>query len=441
MNLFDLLLGRRFRASKFKILAKLAISRVAILKNQRQVRYSLAKSDVIQLLNLGHQERALLRVEQMIKEQNLIDAFVMIENYCYLLLDRVMLLKKEKECHDEVKEAISSLIFASSRCGEFPELHQIRGIFVSKFGKELATRAIELRNNCGVNPKIIQKLSVRQPSFDIRLKVLKDTASENGIVLNLEEDAPKPQDKSRGPQEIDNTLALAEVSSPDNKLCEPLKVRKYTDAASAALVAFKSAAYAATAARAAVELSRTETRGSNQDYHPFDESIIPYEDSEEKENSDSTLVFDKTYPIYYPSSESDGENLAENNERMHLKEPEMIKDKPGIDRTSASSTVSERNIPSAEHRDMNSYRSPRVPTNEIQSLTSLMEEYDSDDDVNQLPQKSPIWISLNPEDDKVEGRSNSAKMQRRNSDKQLNLQQAKLDKRPLSMRTGRVKRD
>lgn len=59
-----------------------------------------------------------------------------------------------RECPDELKEAISSLIFASSRCGEFPELYEIRGVFVSRFGKEVAARAIELHNNCGVHPKV-----------------------------------------------------------------------------------------------------------------------------------------------------------------------------------------------------------------------------------------------------------------------------------------------
>lgn len=54
-----------------------------------------------------------------------------------------------------MKEAISSLIYAASRCGEFPELKELRAIFTSRFGKEFAARAIELRNNCGVNTKVI----------------------------------------------------------------------------------------------------------------------------------------------------------------------------------------------------------------------------------------------------------------------------------------------
>ena len=59
-----------------------------------------------------------------------------------------------RECPDELKEGISSLIFATSRCGEVPELQKIRQILTSRFGKDFADCAIELRNNCGVNPKV-----------------------------------------------------------------------------------------------------------------------------------------------------------------------------------------------------------------------------------------------------------------------------------------------
>jgi vacuolar protein sorting-associated protein IST1 len=57
-------------------------------------------------------------------------------------------------CPDELKEAISSLLYASSRCGDFPELQEIRTAFTSRYGKEFVASAIELRNNCRVNPKV-----------------------------------------------------------------------------------------------------------------------------------------------------------------------------------------------------------------------------------------------------------------------------------------------
>lgn len=61
-------------------------------------------------------------------------------------------------CPDELKEAVSTLLFAASRCGQFPELQEIRVLFTSRYGKEFAARAIELRNNCAVNPKVFLSL-------------------------------------------------------------------------------------------------------------------------------------------------------------------------------------------------------------------------------------------------------------------------------------------
>ncbi|KAK6152887.1 hypothetical protein DH2020_012526 [Rehmannia glutinosa] len=148
------LFGRSSKTAKLKMLANLAISRIAILKKLHSVKCSQAKSDVVQLLRLGHQERAIIRVEHVIKEENTLDAFVLIENYCYLLGERCEMVKNSRECPDELKEAISSLIFAASRCGEFPELQQIRVLLTSKFGTHFATSAVELRNNCGVYPKV-----------------------------------------------------------------------------------------------------------------------------------------------------------------------------------------------------------------------------------------------------------------------------------------------
>ncbi|KAJ0094431.1 hypothetical protein Patl1_16467 [Pistacia atlantica] len=226
----DALFGRNFKSYKFKPQVNLAISRLAVLKNQRQVKCNQARSDVVQLLQQGHQERALLRVEHVIKERNMLDAFIMMESYCNLLIERVHLIEQDKECPIELREPISTLLFAASRCGEFPELQEIRALFTSRYGKEFVNRAIELRNNCAVNARMIQKLSTRQPELENRMKAIKEIATENGIVLQLEE--------------------ASSISSEAGK--------KYKDVADAAQAAFESAAHAAAAARAAVELSRSE---------------------------------------------------------------------------------------------------------------------------------------------------------------------------------------
>ena len=71
--------------------------------------------------------------------------------FCYV---PILLLNLDRECPDELKEAISSLIFAASKCGEFQELAKISSMLTKRFGKEFATNAVDLCNNCGVCPKV-----------------------------------------------------------------------------------------------------------------------------------------------------------------------------------------------------------------------------------------------------------------------------------------------
>ncbi|XP_014519933.1 uncharacterized protein LOC106776964 [Vigna radiata var. radiata] len=263
----DALLGRTFKAAKFKAIVNLAISRLAVLKNQRQARLRHARSDVLELIQLGHLERASLRVEHVIKDQNMLDVYDRIEGYCNLLIERVHLIEQERECPEELKEAASGLLYAASRCGDFPEIQEIRAVLTSRFGKEFAARSIELRNNCGVHPQMIQKLSTRMPGLESRMKVLKDIASENGIVLQLEVTAVSVEEQSavelenqHGPEKEEENESILPSRGKNEELTDSFKgKKKYKDVADAAQAAFESAAYAAVAARAALELSRSES--------------------------------------------------------------------------------------------------------------------------------------------------------------------------------------
>ncbi|KAJ4959752.1 hypothetical protein NE237_019662 [Protea cynaroides] len=382
----DALLGRGFKTAKFKTLVNLAISRIAVLKNQRQVRCSMARSDVVQLLNLGNHERALLRVELVIKEQNMLDAFVMIESYCNLLIERVVLISNNKECPDELKEAISSLIFAASRCGEFPELQEIRYLFTSRYGKEFSSSVVELRNNCGVNPRIIQKMSTRQPSLESKMKLLKEIASENGITLKHQEESSviseevevkvkvevnqkqqEPTAKLDSDKHRDEVYDLTEKIEGDEKLSESMKARKkYRDVVSAAQAAYKSAVFAAEAARAAVELS--------------------LESPLENQSDDPSSPLDKIHPAESSSSDSEGDEPAKNHQEIQTKELERSE--------SASSSDSVEDT--FKEDEMSPIQKPGVPAYDESNdeISETVVSYESDDEAKIEENKnSPVGFN------------------------------------------------
>ncbi|CAM8994535.1 unnamed protein product [Rhodiola kirilowii] len=280
------LLGRSFKTSKFKMLAKLTIVRIAILRKNHQSRCSQAMADVVSLLKSGQQQDALLRVQHLIKEQNVLDVFHIIESHCNVVKEKIKIINKSKDCPEELKEAIHTLIYAASRCGgEFRELQDMRVGFTKWFGKDFADDAVELRKNSQVNLSIIPKLSARQLSLETRKTVLRQIAYQNGIALHLDEEVISDTEQQLikdNMMEQNEDLKVEDL--PDlpgqvldvDDLLEAIKPsEEYQDAAAAAQDAYESAAYAAIAARAAVQLSRSEAQLQEDQISPDTQKTIP----------------------------------------------------------------------------------------------------------------------------------------------------------------------
>jgi vacuolar protein sorting-associated protein IST1 len=187
-------------------LLKMVVSRIKLLKNKREIQCRQHKKDIASLLQKGPETSARLRVEHVFKEQNILDAYFLIEGFCYLVTERIMAIEKQKTCPNDLKEAIASLIFAAPRCADLPELQEVRSIFSAKYGHEFTTAAVELRPDSGVNRQIIEKLSTRAPSTEIKLHLLKEIAAENGVEWNFEKaerEMLKPaEDLLGGPKHI-----------------------------------------------------------------------------------------------------------------------------------------------------------------------------------------------------------------------------------------------
>ncbi|KAL6637702.1 hypothetical protein ACP70R_025274 [Stipagrostis hirtigluma subsp. patula] len=270
----DVLLGRTSKqTARLRSLLGLAVTRLGVVRGHRQVRCAQARGDVEQLLRLGHPDRALLRAEQVIREQNALDALLMLEAYCNLVAERAALLDAARgECPDELREAAAGLVYAAARCGDLPELQEVRRILGAKFGKDFVSAASDLRSGCGINTKIVQKLSTRQPSLESRQMVLQEIAAEKGINVRVNEPpldgsssnfsnqrkAKEDDDRIRAPQVVD---LEKEDSSADS-------AQRYKNVEAAAQAAFESAASAAAAAKAAMELSRGEPKGPGDKRKP-----------------------------------------------------------------------------------------------------------------------------------------------------------------------------
>jgi hypothetical protein len=174
--------GGKFNTAKCKTVLRLAMARIKLLRNKRDIQIKQMRRDIAQLLMTSSKEpNARIRVEHVAREQNIGAAYDMMELFCELIIVRLPIIESSKTCPMDLKESICTLIFAAPRCADMPELLQIRSIFTGKYGKEFVAAAQELRPECGVNRRVIEKLSIRPPTGEAKLKLLKEIAAEHKL--------------------------------------------------------------------------------------------------------------------------------------------------------------------------------------------------------------------------------------------------------------------
>ncbi|XP_015953517.1 uncharacterized protein LOC107477935 [Arachis duranensis] len=155
--MFDILFGWP-KASKWcKRTITSAKRRIRELKNKRLVMAKHLHQDMIELLNNinGHEDIALNKAAQLYQDKSLIRAYGLLDHYCDFILKNLSFIRRHKKCPDDVNEAVSSLIFASARCGsDLPELYVLRKLFGQRYGDQFVTASVELSSGNLVNKEL-----------------------------------------------------------------------------------------------------------------------------------------------------------------------------------------------------------------------------------------------------------------------------------------------
>ncbi|TYG45731.1 hypothetical protein ES288_D11G198200v1 [Gossypium darwinii] len=270
MKLTLSLFGNGFNSSNCKTAAKMAVARIKLLRNKRQVVVKQMRRDIALLLQSGQDATARIRVEHVMREQNVLAANEFIELFCELVVARISIIKKRRECPADLKEGIASLIFAAPRCAEIPELIEIRNIFEKKYGRDFVAAATDLRPNCGVNRLLIDKLSVKTPTGEAKLKVMKEIAKDHNIEWDTSESEKEllkpPEELIEGPRKFVSATSVP-VKPATNHCAEPKESmtrgeeghNRFKDTVAAAEAAEESAKKAIAAAQAAAYLANRES--------------------------------------------------------------------------------------------------------------------------------------------------------------------------------------
>ncbi|TYH60964.1 hypothetical protein ES332_D07G016200v1 [Gossypium tomentosum] len=210
------MLHRSFKAAKCKTALKLAIPRIKLMKNKREAQVKQIKRELAQLLESDQDQTARIRVEHVVREEKTVEAYNLLEIYCELIVARMPMIESQKNCPIDLKEAISSVVFASTRCEEIPELKDATKHFTAKYGKEFTSAALELRPNCGVARMLTEKLSANAPDGPTKLNILTAIAKEHNINWDPasfgEKESKIYDDKLNGPNTFTEAVKVSAYS-------------------------------------------------------------------------------------------------------------------------------------------------------------------------------------------------------------------------------------
>ncbi|KAG5134393.1 hypothetical protein JHK82_025581 [Glycine max] len=170
-SMLDGLLGRGF-AAKCKSLMKLTKNRIDLIRRKRKATEKFLKKDIADLLANGLDDRAYGRAEGLFVELTLSSCYDFVDQSCDFVLKHLPVLQKLSGCPEEVREAISSLMFAAARFSDLPELRDLRQIFQDRYGSSL---------ECYVNQEFATNLNSKSSTLEKKVHLMQDIASEFAI--------------------------------------------------------------------------------------------------------------------------------------------------------------------------------------------------------------------------------------------------------------------
>uniref|UniRef100_A0A0K0DYL3 IST1 homolog n=1 Tax=Strongyloides stercoralis TaxID=6248 RepID=A0A0K0DYL3_STRER len=151
--------------TKLKTNLGLAVSRLKLLQKKKTEMALKSRKEIADFIKAHKEDRGRIRVEHIIREDFLVEAYEILEMYCDLLLARFGVIQQMKNIDEGIAEAIVSLIWAAPRISDVPELTKISNELTKKYGKLFVeqARANQLESPCRVSQKLLDKMSLNAP--------------------------------------------------------------------------------------------------------------------------------------------------------------------------------------------------------------------------------------------------------------------------------------
>ncbi|QRV80282.1 regulator of Vps4 activity in the MVB pathway protein [Ceratobasidium sp. AG-Ba] len=226
----------QWNPTRTKVTTLILFLRLRIVQQKQEALAKTARRDIATLVEKGKLETARVRVENIINEDIHLELLELLELYCELLIARFGLLDMNtREPDPGIKEGVCSVIHAAPRT-EIKELHVLREMLMSKYGREFAVGVMENKDGC-VSERVMKKLQISTPSPALVDAYLGEIAKGYGIdwtpaVSGSAPSAPtdlKPNPDDKGDDDGgDNALGLEDDKAEVESLLSPAKFKDST---------------------------------------------------------------------------------------------------------------------------------------------------------------------------------------------------------------------
>ncbi|KAL2493094.1 putative Regulator of Vps4 activity in the MVB pathway protein [Abeliophyllum distichum] len=172
--MFDGLLKSKFY-SKCKSAIKMTKTRIEIIRKKRNAMQKYLRNDIADLLKNGLDINAYGRADGLLIELNQSSCYDLIAQFSVFISSHLAAMSKQRECPEECREAVSSLMLAAARFADLPELRELRTVFSERYESSL---------DVYINKEFVEKLKSALPSKDMKLQLMQDIAVQSGITWN-----------------------------------------------------------------------------------------------------------------------------------------------------------------------------------------------------------------------------------------------------------------
>lgn len=180
-----------FDPVKVKACVRMSITRMRMQQNKTVNLVKVQRKQLAELMAVGKYDAARVKVEALIRDDLSIEGLEVLSLLMDLIATRIQVLATTKRehgssgCPSDLKEAVTSAIWASSRLGSIPELQLVRKSFIAKFGAEFVDMA-SVNAEFSVNEKVLEKLGIITPSNKDCVEYLRAIAAEYGLEFDEE---------------------------------------------------------------------------------------------------------------------------------------------------------------------------------------------------------------------------------------------------------------